>query len=52
MQTLKLNKLPAMMRQICLRFADSDLTEDATGNISLSMVEFPDYQHSIEFVGT
>lgn len=35
-----------------LRFADSDLTEDATGNVSLSMVEFPDYQHSIEFVGT
>ncbi|HRH40695.1 MAG TPA: Gfo/Idh/MocA family oxidoreductase [Pyrinomonadaceae bacterium] len=37
---------------IILRFADSDLTEDATGNVSLSMVEFPDYQHSIEFVGT
>lgn len=35
-----------------LRFADNDLTEDATGNVSLSMVEFPDYQHSIEFVGT
>jgi len=35
-----------------LRFADSDLTEDATGNVSLSMVEFPDYQHSIEFIGT
>ena len=35
-----------------LRFADSDLTEDATANVSLSMVEFPDYQHSIEFVGT
>lgn len=37
---------------IILRFADSKLTEDATANISLSMVEFPDYQHSIEFVGT
>lgn len=35
-----------------LRFTDSELTEDATGNVSLSMVEFPDYQHSIEFVGT
>ena len=35
-----------------LRFADNELTEDATGNVSLSMVEFPDYQHSIEFVGT
>jgi predicted dehydrogenase len=35
-----------------LRLADSDLTEDATANVSLSMVEFPDYQHSIEFVGT
>ncbi len=37
---------------IILRFADSDLTEDATANVSLSMVEFPDFQHSIEFVGT
>ncbi len=35
-----------------LRFADGSLTEDATATISLSMVEFPDYQHSIEFVGT
>ncbi len=35
-----------------LRFDDSELTEDATANVSLSMVEFPDYQHSIEFVGT
>jgi len=35
-----------------LRFADSDLTSNATANVSLSMVEFPDYQHSIEFVGT
>ena len=35
-----------------LRFADSDLTEDATANVSLSMVEFPDYQHSVEFSGT
>ncbi len=35
-----------------LRFADGDLTEDATANVSLSMIEMPDYQHSIEFVGT
>lgn len=35
-----------------LRFADNDLTEDSTGNVSLSMVEFPHYQHWIEFVGT
>jgi predicted dehydrogenase len=35
-----------------LRFSDSNLTDDATANVSLSMVEFPDYQHSIEFVGT
>lgn len=37
---------------LVLRFADNELTEDATANVSLSMVEFPDYQHSIEFVGT
>lgn len=35
-----------------LRFADNELTEDATASVSLSMVEFPDYQQSIEFVGT
>ena len=35
-----------------LRFKDSDLTEDATANVSVSMVEFPDYQHSVEFSGT
>ena len=35
-----------------LRFADGNLTEDATGNVSLSMVEFPNYEHIIEFVGT
>ncbi len=37
---------------LILRFADSELTEDATASVSLSMVEFPDYQHTIEFVGT
>lgn len=35
-----------------LRFKDSDSTEDATANLSVSMVEFPDYQHSVEFSGT
>ncbi|MBA2621095.1 MAG: Gfo/Idh/MocA family oxidoreductase [Acidobacteria bacterium] len=35
-----------------LRFADGDLTEDATANVSVSMVEFPDYQHYVEFSGT
>lgn len=35
-----------------LRFADSDLTEDATAVVSVSMVEFPDYQNSLEFSGT
>lgn len=37
---------------LILRFADSDLLEDATGSVSVSMVEFPDYQHFIEFSGT
>lgn len=35
-----------------LRFTDNDLMDDATGNVSVSMVEFPDYQHFIEFSGT
>lgn len=34
-----------------LRFADGDLTEDATASVSVSMVEFPDYQHFVEFSG-
>lgn len=38
--------------QMLLRFADSDLTLDATANVSLSVVETPDFQHSIKFVGT
>ena len=37
---------------LILRFADNDLMEDATGSVSGSMVEFPDYQHFIEFSGT
>ncbi len=35
-----------------LRFAESDLTEDATGLISTSLVEYPNYQNIIEFFGT
>ncbi|MEO6050902.1 MAG: Gfo/Idh/MocA family oxidoreductase [Pyrinomonadaceae bacterium] len=35
-----------------LRFADSDLTQDATGLVSVSMAEYPQYQNRIEFYGT
>lgn len=35
-----------------LRFADSDLTSDATGLVSISMTEFPAYQNRMEFYGT
>lgn len=35
-----------------LRFADSDLTDDATGLVSVSMTEQPTYQNRIEFFGT
>lgn len=34
-----------------LQFADSDLTEDATGLVSVSMTEGPRYVHRIEFYG-
>jgi predicted dehydrogenase len=37
---------------LVLRFADGDLTEDATGNVSISMTEYPKYQNRIEFFGT
>ncbi len=37
---------------LIMRFAESDLTEDATGIISISMVEYPNYQNLIEFFGT
>ena len=37
---------------LILRFADGDLTEDATANISVSMVEYPVYQNRVEFFGT
>jgi len=35
-----------------LRFADGDLTEDATGLVSVSMIEGPTYLNQIEFVGS
>lgn len=35
-----------------LRFTDSDLTEDATGIVSISMTEMPEYRNRIEFYGT
>ncbi len=37
---------------LTFRFADSAITESATGTMSLSMIEYPDYHHTIEFVGT
>jgi predicted dehydrogenase len=35
-----------------LRFADGDLTDDATGLVSVSMVEQPEYVNRLEFFGT
>jgi predicted dehydrogenase len=35
-----------------LRFADGDLTEDATGIVSVSMTEGPKYQNRMEFYGS
>lgn len=35
-----------------LRFANADLTEDATGIVSVSMTEGPEYINRIEFFGT
>ncbi len=37
---------------LTLRFADNEFCEDATANVSLSMVEYPAYQNRIEFFGT
>ncbi len=37
---------------LVLRFADSDSTTDATGTISVSMVEYPDYKNQVELFGT
>lgn len=35
-----------------LRFADGDVTQDATGLVSISMTEGPKYSNRIEFYGT
>lgn len=35
-----------------VRFADGELTDDATGLVSVSMVEQPEYLNRIEFFGT
>ena len=37
---------------LTLRFAESAVTEDATGIISISMTEQPSYQNRLEFFGT
>lgn len=37
---------------LILRFADGGVCEDATANISFSMVEYPAYQNRVEFFGT
>jgi predicted dehydrogenase len=37
---------------LILRFAEGELTEDATGLVSVSMVEYPKYKHRVEFYGT
>jgi predicted dehydrogenase len=36
---------------LILRFADSELTEDATGLASVSMIELPEAQNRVEFFG-
>lgn len=35
-----------------MRFAAGQITDDATGLVSISMVEIPEYQNRIEFFGT
>jgi predicted dehydrogenase len=37
---------------LIVRFADGALTSDATGNLSVSMTEYPKYQNRMEFFGT
>ncbi|HUR97236.1 MAG TPA: Gfo/Idh/MocA family oxidoreductase [Pyrinomonadaceae bacterium] len=37
---------------LILRFAEGDLLEDATGLVSVSMVEYPKYKHRVELYGT
>ncbi len=36
---------------LIVRFADGDFTTDATGNVSISMTEYPKYQNRMEFFG-
>ncbi|MEP7149256.1 MAG: Gfo/Idh/MocA family oxidoreductase [Acidobacteriota bacterium] len=35
-----------------LRFGDTNMTDDATGIVSISMTEYPKYKHRVEFYGT
>jgi len=35
-----------------VRFTEGDLTKDTTGIISISMSEYPDYRHRVEFYGS
>ena len=37
---------------LIFRFAENDLTTDATGMVSISMVEYPKYENIVEFFGT
>ena len=37
---------------LIMRFSNGELCEDATANVSLSMVEYPIYQNRVEFFGT
>jgi predicted dehydrogenase len=37
---------------LIVRFADGDLTGDATGSVSVSMTEYPKYQNRMEFFGS
>jgi predicted dehydrogenase len=37
---------------LILRFGEGELIEDATGLVSVSMVEYPKYKHRVEFYGT
>ena len=37
---------------LMLRFAEGELLEDATGLVSVSMVEYPKYKHRVEFYGS
>ncbi len=37
---------------LLLRFADAEITDDATGLVSISMLEYPRYQNRLEFYGS